>query len=335
MAENAVPRETVLALRDAIARLERDRPSGSCRPTFETEGERAGFSASARSLGGQDVAGQCRAKQYRIEQGGQDDVLPLGVPDLDHAMSGGLPLKGLSEIRVAETRDVGAATGFTLGLAALYQTRRKALGELGPILWISETMAGKEAGEPYGVGLSLLGIDLRAALFSRPRNLQQALWIAEAALGFSVFSAVILEIRGNPARLGLPESRRLQLRSVASGVPIFLLRQAGEEESSSAHLRLLVRPAPAAPFMLPDGTMLSTGIGHPAFHVVAEKTRAFSPVDAYLEWSSHARRFYPLDPVAVPLPANAADPVPVLSTSVGRQGGTPAVGRVVAFKRAS
>ncbi|PYE33051.1 protein ImuA [Rhizobium sp. PP-F2F-G38] len=327
MAENAVPRETVLALRDAIARLERDRPSGSCLSRWETEGERAGFSASGRSLPMPDVTGQDVTRQA--------DVLPLGVPTLDHAMSGGLPLKGLSEIRVAETRDAGAATGFTLGLAALCQARRKARGELGPILWISETMAGQEAGEPYGVGLSLLGIDLRAALFSRPRNLQQALWIAEAALGFSVFSAVILEIRGNPARLGLAESRRLQLRSLGSGVPVFLLRQAGEEEASSAHLRLLVRPAPAAPFMLPDGTMLTTGIGHPAFHVIAEKTRAFSPVDAYLEWSSHARRFHPLDPVAVPLPANAADPVTVLSASVGRPGGAPALGRVMAFKRAS
>jgi protein ImuA len=319
MAENAVPRETVLALRDAIARLERDRPSGvgTCSRSGTTDGERAGFGPVASAAVFADA------------------VLPLGIPVLDQAMSGGLPLKGLTEIRVAETRDTGSATGFTLGLAALCQARRKARGELGPILWISECMAGKEAGEPYGVGLSLLGIDLRAALFSRARGLQQALWIAEAALGFSVFSAVILEIRGNPARLGLAESRRLQVRSVAGNVPLLLLRQAGEEETSSASLRLQVQPAPAAPFMLPDGSMLSSGIGHPAFHVMTEKTRAFSPVDAYLEWSSHERRFLPLDPVALPLPADAADPVAFLPASLGRPGGAQEMGRVMAFKRAS
>jgi protein ImuA len=315
MAENAVPRETVLALRDAIARLERDRPSGLA--AYVTEGERAGFMAAAHA---------------RVPE---EDILPLGVPLLDEAMSGGLPLKGLTEIRVAETRDSGAATGFTLGLAALCQARRKMRGELGPILWICEPMAGKEAGEPYGVGLELLGIDVRAALFSRPRNLQQALWIAEAALGFPVFSAVILEIRGNPARLGFQESRRLQLRAVGSHVPMLLMRQAGAEESSGAALRLRVDPAPAAALMLPDGSMLSAGIGNPAFRVTTEKTRAFSPVDAYLEWSSHERRFLPLDPVAVPLPADAADPVAVLPASVGRPGGAQAMGRVMAFKRAS
>lgn len=332
MAEKAVPRETVRALRDAIARLER----GTGTRATERAGEEAGFGRPPL-----DPAATV-LREEGISKARAEPVLPIGVPALDEALAGGLPLRGMTEIRVSETRDAGAGIGFTLALAALCQARRREGGELGPVLWIAEGMALKEAGAPYGVGLAGHGLDLSRALLSGPRSLKEALWIAEAALNFSVFAAVVLEMRGNPAALGFQESRRLQVRARAGSVPLLLVRQAGEEEASGALFRLAVLPAPAAARLLPDGRPLAGSIGNPVFHVVAEKSRAFAPVDAYLEWSAHERRFYPLAPLgslapvdAQPVSPGAAHPVAPLSASADGSDRAGALGAVVAFKRAS
>lgn len=339
MAEKAVPRETVFALREAIARLER----GTGTRAAERAGDEAGF--GRREISGQEGPDMphtiLRERGISKAEEGREAVLPLGVPALDAALAGGLPLRGMTEIRVGETRDAGAGIGFTLALAALCQARSREKGELGPVLWIAETMALKEAGFPYGVGLAGHGLDLTRALISAPKSLKEALWIAEAALGFPVFAAVVLEMRGNPAALGFQESRRLQVRARSGGVPFLLVRQAGEEEASGALFRLGVLPAPASARLLPDGKALAGSIGNPVFHVVAEKSRAHAPIDAYLEWSAHERRFYPLAPLGaldtVPgsVPAGAAHPVAAFSASADGSDRAGALGQVVAFRRAS
>lgn len=317
MADKAVERETVLSLRETIARIENRRLPGVVR------------AAKAADPGG--------FRQREDDEPGRR-ALALGIADLDDLLEGGLPLEGMTEIRNAETRDAGAAAGFAAALSVLCQQARLKKGEpAAPVLWISQSMASTEAGMPYGLGLKAYGLDVRGLIFSLPRTVKDALWIAEAALSVPSFCAVILEIRGNPGALALSESRRLHVRSRAGHVPLLLLRQSGHEEASSAFFRFLVEPAPARERPLPDGSMLRGSIGHPVFHVIAEKSRAPAPLGFLLEWNPHDRRLYPVEPLPA---AAAADPEPAhsvarLSASSGRSGRAQTLGELVAFPRAS
>ncbi|OCP11027.1 MULTISPECIES: hypothetical protein [unclassified Ensifer] len=317
MADKAVQRETVLSLRETITRIENRRLPGVVR------------AAKAADPGG--------FRQREEDEPGRR-ALALGVPDLDDLLEGGLPLEGMTEIRNAETRDAGAAAGFAAALSVLCQQARLKEGEpAAPILWISQSLASTEAGLPYGLGLKAYGLDVRGLVFSLPRTVKDALWIAEAALSVPSFCAVILEIRGNPGALALSESRRMHVRSRAGRIPLLLLRQSGHEEASSAFFRFLVEPSPARERPLPDGSMLRGSIGHPVFHVIAEKSRAPAPLGFLLEWNPHDRRLYPVELLPA---AAAADPEPAhsvarLSASSGRSGRPQALGELVAFPRAS
>ena len=204
-------------------------------------------------------------------------------------------------------------------------------------LWIGQAMAFSEAGTPYGPGLKKHGLDPTRVLLARPRTIADALWMAETALGVPAFSTVILEIRGNPAGFGLTESRRLQLRARANGTLLLLLRQAGEEEASSALYRLRIDPAPAGERPLPDGTTLDGSIANPVFLVTPEKSKTADPVGILLEWNSHDRRFYRLKPrpAVSQEERRPADPLPVVSLPARRSRGAAALGEVVAFKGAS
>jgi protein ImuA len=125
-----------------------------------------------------------------------------------------------------------------------------------------------------------------------PRRIEDALWLAEAALTSRAFSTVLLEVHGNPKKFGLTESRRLSLKARATGGRLLILRQAGEEEASSAFLRLSVEPAPAAARHLADGSLLSGSIGSPVFRITPEKSRIPGSPELILEWNSDDRRLH-------------------------------------------
>jgi protein ImuA len=258
--------------------------------------------------------------------------LPLGIQVLDEALEGGLVLDSITEIRSLSMYDAGAATGFVLSLASSVEVH-----ESGPVLWIADSLLACESGIPYVSGIGQFGIDPAAVFHASPRRLDDALWLAEAALASGAFAATILEIHGNPKAFGLTESRRLNLRAKAAGRPLLLLRHAGEEEASSASFRLLVKPAPAMRRRLPDGTMLGGSIGHPVFQLTLEKSRNPAPLSFLLEWNPHDRQF-PL--AAEPGPSalsrwRPAHPGTQLSASGDRQDRPQALGTVVAFERAS
>jgi protein ImuA len=273
MAQPAVTRERLFALRETIAKL---------------EGKPAPALAAAES--------QALAEQNFVGEGGENALrLPLGISALDEAMEGGMPLDGLTEVRTHLLRNAGASSGFVLALASMLQrqdeeNQRASL----PILWISDTVSCLEAGRPYAVGIRDLGLKPELFLHASPRKLEDALWLAETAVESGVFPATILEVRGNPKHFGLTESRRLNLRAKASKRPLFLLRQAGEEEASSAFFRFLAEPAPAQARFLPDGSMLGGSIGNPVFRLTLEKSRNPAPLSLFLEWNPHDRRFFPV-----------------------------------------
>ncbi|MFS8047133.1 ImuA family protein [Rhizobium sp. BR 314] len=319
MAEAAVARETLFALRETIARLE-GRPIPALAAAAH---ERLADKPATRSTG--------LAKPLP-----ELPVLATGVEDLDAAMQGGLPLDALTEIRSLGLRDAGPASGFTLALAArLHAQAPSADAAISPILWIGDTVATMEAGLPYAIGLRDFGLEPAAFLQASPRKLEEALWLAEAALGSAAFAVVILEVRGNPARFGLTESRRLALRAKAAGRPLFLLRQGGEEEASSALFRFSVDPAPAQARPLPDGSVLGGSIGHPVFRLTLEKSRNPAPLSITLEWNAHDRRFAPVSDVQHPaFPGeHAAHSGADLSASADRSHRAQALGSVLAFDR--
>lgn len=314
MAETAVARETLFALRETIARLE-------------------GKPVPALAAAAHDVlASDWAVPQLTAATAGK--TIGTGVADLDAALQGGFPQDGLTEIRSSGLRDAGAATGFVLALTARMRAQDKDAG-VSPVLWIGESVVTMEAGLPYALGLQDFGVAPQGFLHAAPRKLDEALWLAETALASAVFTLVVLEVRGNPAHFGLTESRRLSLRAKAAGRPLFVLRQAGEEEASSALLRLVVEPAPASARKLPDGSMLGGSIGNPSFRLTLEKSRNPAPLSFILEWNAHDRQFFPVvqHPALVERPAAYSGAQ--LSEAVNRSDRAQTLGSVLAYHRAS
>lgn len=304
MAQSALAKADLCALRQTVARIE------------EGRAHTASFS-----------------DMEKMRETGKIPRFRLGVEDFDRPLEGGVPLFGLSEIRSALTTDAGSASGFALALALVACAARD--GET--ILWIGEASAGREAGHVHAAGLSSFGMLPHNLVYAAPRKLEEALWVAEAALAVNAFAAVILEVRGNPVKFGLTESRRLHLRARNAGLPLFLLRQAGEEEAGSGLLRFRVEAAPARGRALANGVLLSGTIGNPVFHITVEKSRNPGPFGLFMEWNPNERQFYPVSRNHI-----HADPAEQtahsrhsLSASSNRPDRADPLGRVVAFDRAS
>nr|WP_250812391.1 hypothetical protein [Neorhizobium tomejilense] len=312
MAEHATAQETLFALREQIARLE-----GKSLPAL---------AAAEQADSAADPEGR-KSKN-------NPPRLPFGIPPMDTALEGGLPLDGITEIRSHLMGDAGAASGLALSLASHLKARQPSEA---PLLWICDVVSMQEAGIPYSIGLKQFRLSRRDILYASPRKLDDALWLAETALASGALVAVILEIRGNPKHFGLTESRRLGLRAKAAGRPLFLLRHAGEEEASSASFRFLVEPAPAAHRHLPDGSVLGGSIGHPVFRLTLEKSRNPAPLSLLLEWNPHDRQFSLGQDTgeAFSFRNPPAHPGSRLPASADRQDRAPALGTVMALERAS
>ncbi|MGG7537140.1 MULTISPECIES: hypothetical protein [Rhizobium] len=318
MAQNALARERLFALRETIAKLE-------------------GKPAPALAAAEREALASGETGRQDAERNGRRQRLSFGVASLDEAMEGGLPLDAITEIRSALFRDAGAASGFALAAATLLQRVEEEASDCSPILWIGDPVSTMEAGLPYAVGLQDFGLRPERFLQALPRKLDEALWLAETALESGAFSVVILEIRGNPAHVGLTESRRLGLRAKAAGRPLFLLRQAGEEEASSAAFRLLAEPAPAGMRALPGGSRLAGSIGNPVFHLSLEKSRNPAPLSLLLEWNPHERQFFPINEPrhALTPDERSAYPGAQLSAPFDGQDRPQKMGPLLAFERAS
>lgn len=264
----------LMALRERIARIEGtqlnrldDAPLAPCGVPGTSMGNRAGVGDK----------GACPSGQ------GRRDLVSLGFDAADAALSGGFPGKGLTEIHVDETRQAGTGAGFALSLAVLFSA-----AALRPALWIGDGLVFSEAGLPYLPGLVSHGLDPGALLLVKARRLEQALWAAEEAARSPALSLVILEVRGNPAKLSLEGTRRLHFRAREAGLSLLLLRQGGRAEATAAPYRLRVAPGPAAG--VPD-IADERLIGPPVLHIRVEKSPSGRPTSFLLEWNSHERRF--------------------------------------------
>jgi len=313
MAQTALARERLFTLRETIARLE-------------------GKSAPALAAAEREALSEGRERR----QGRIPPRLPFGVEQFDDALEGGLQLDAITEFRAASSCDA-AASGLAMAIAARLQKQEEETSRLLPLLWIGDVVGTLEAGRPYAPGLRDFGLKPERFFHAAPRKLEDALWLAEAAIESAAFSAVVFEVRGNPLHFGLTESRRLSLRARAVQRPLFLLRQAGEEEASSAAFRLHVEPAPSDLRPLPDGSKLSGSIGNPIFRLTLEKSRNPAPLSFLLEWNPHEREFLPVNEPSFARPPGeqSAHSVAQLSASANGPHRPQAMGAVLAFERAS
>lgn len=306
MATSAMARQTVFALRQEIARLE-GRP-----PAWLEHPAPAGAAAQSATV-------LRRAGHAPTPAGAASARLSSGAAGFDGALGGGLPRAALSEICAAATRDAAAAAGFALALAArAAQAPDAAL----PVLWIGPADLFGEAGAPYAPGLLRLFAlpPERLALCTVARR-DEALWVAEEAAGAGAFAAVLVELHGRAARLGLTATRRLQRRAAASGRPVLLVRQAAAPEPTAAPLRLAVAPAPSALRATLAG-LLPGSIGPPAFAVAIDKSPAARPATFVLHWNPDERAFEERRPEisrpVVPAPAERPHPAPAPGARLAR-----------------
>src|SRR5690606_11698717 len=125
-------------------------------------------------------------------------------------------------------------------LALLHRADGRSRGK-GIICWIGLADIFREAGFPYAPGLErLFGLAAGGLLFASTVHIADALWTAEEAARQKDLAAVVLEVRGNPARLDLTATRRLHRRAQELGRPVFLIREAAVAEPTAAPLRLVV-----------------------------------------------------------------------------------------------
>lgn len=129
----------------------------------------------------------------------------------------------------------GAVTGFVLSCLPD--------GEA-PVMWVSCRMSRRENGHLYGPALRQFGVkaDVLRVKVSHPRDV---LWAMEEGAACAGLSAVVGEIHGAPEVLSFTATKRLALRSEASGVPVWLIRTGEDGALSAARERWRVASLPS------------------------------------------------------------------------------------------
>lgn len=161
--------------------------------------------------------------------------IPLGHPEADAALRGGLARGALHEVFAAVGHEA-AATGFAAALAARLAANRR-------ILWIRQDYSALEFGGPSATGFLELGVNPERLLLVCAAHAEDAVRAAADALSCAALGAVVIEIPGTPKVLDLVTSRRLTLAAAQTNVPAILLRFAAEPEASTAETRWRVAAA--------------------------------------------------------------------------------------------
>ncbi|MGJ8569643.1 MAG: ImuA family protein [Hoeflea sp.] len=210
--------------------------------------------------------------------------LTLGASAVDHCLEGGLVCGGLHEVRSPLARDIGAATGFALGLAVRAMQAERGLR--GGIVWVTDPATRVDGGGLFPAGLAQYGLDPSSMTMVEPGDLQGAMWAADEAAGCNGLAALIFQIKGNPARFDMTATRRLMLRARQSGVLALTLRQSGEEEASAAATRWRVNTE-----MSGADKILERGVGAMRLSLTLERNRAGRTGQWLLAWNPKDRSF--------------------------------------------
>lgn len=169
---------------------------------------------------------------------------PLGHPEADAHLQGGLALGTIHEVFAQAGRHSTAATGFVAGLVSRVAAHR-------PVVWVRQDFTEIESGAVSMSGLIQLGLDPRLVVTVRATDADHALRTAADALGCDAVGAVVLEVWGEAKQFDLVASRKLTLAAQASGATGLLLRTAAEPRPSTAETRWIVRAAHSPPASRP------------------------------------------------------------------------------------
>ncbi len=192
-----------------------------------------------------DTAKALRRAIRGIEEAGSPEQprLPLGVPEIDHALPGG----GLRLGCIHEVAGDEAATGFCAALLArACGGSRGRRGGRGALLWLARD------DDLYAPGLVRYGIRAGQLLVvSGLRRRDDMLWAMEEALRCRAVRGVVAETGGT----GLAAGRRLMLAAEGTGVLGLMLSRGAEAGVRAAVSRWRVTAAP-------DGTKWRVALQH-------------------------------------------------------------------------
>ena len=220
-------------------------------------------------------------------QSGEDQASPplaLGASAVDHCLDGGLACGGLHEVRAEFARDIGAASGFALGLAARAAQVETCVRR--GVVWVSEPATRVDGGSLFPAGLAQYGLDPSSMTIVEPGDLQGAMWAADEASGCAGLAALVFQIKGNPARFDITATRRLMMRARQSGVLALILRQSGEEEASAAATRWRVNTEISG-----ADEIYQHGVGAMRLSLTLERNRTGRTGQWLLAWNPKTRVF--------------------------------------------
>lgn len=135
---------------------------------------------------------------------------------------GGLFTGALYEVAPQRMGDFAAASGFALGLAAIF-----ARAQSGALIWIADEFSAREYGAPYGPGLAAHGLDMARLVLVRCTGAQDVLWALEEALRGGAPAAVFADLGGAARLFDLVAARRIALAARGGGAPAILLHPPG------------------------------------------------------------------------------------------------------------
>lgn len=226
--------------------------------------------------------------------------ISTGHPIVDSVLGGGLMRGALHDVLPVDPQDGAAASGFALGLAALFSYQKANW------VWVRQSMAGKEIGEPYGPGLAAFGIDPNRIILVTTGDIREALRATEESVRCSALSSVLFEPWGDPKALDLTATRRLILAAEASNVALITLRSGGHVALGSARTRWAISAASSNTKQ--ETTGMNAGLGSPIFKVTLALNRQAGASEPYGQWImewNHAERIFKPAALSVARPTEA------------------------------
>jgi protein ImuA len=204
-------------------------------------------------------------------------TLTLGVAEIDRVLGGGLAPASLHEITASTWRDLGAAIGFVLALAARAHDRRETL-------WIQTGFATHESGNLYGPGIEMFGLPSQAFLVLRVPRPIDAMWAMEEALRCRALSSVICELPDDGVLADLTTTQRLTIAARECDLFGFLLRHRSSPLTSSTETRWRISTASSVPDRF-------DGLGRTALTASLVKNKRGPAAQWTIVWDHHERTF--------------------------------------------
>ncbi len=173
-----------------------------------------------------------RDRISRIEgRAGAGNPVPLGIPEIDAALSGGLARGAVHEFLCPDPADA-AALAFLAFAAGRFLARKP-----GPLLWADCEM------DLFPPGFSRYGCAPHRLLLARCRNACETLWALEEGLRGPGLAATA----GSVESPEFTETRRLQIAARREDRPLLLLRPFRNPlPASAAATRWLASSRPSA-----------------------------------------------------------------------------------------